>query len=86
MASTSSKKKKKDEAIQEDTDEDSSIEDRSENSESDFDPDLVRKALKHAESPLSQEIFEFILCMFCTWSFIPVCSFASITTTFRKFK
>ena len=72
MASLSSKKKK-DEAVQVDTDEDSSSAAERENSESDLDPDLVRKALKHAESPLSQEIFEFILCMFCTWSFIPVC-------------
>ena len=69
LASLSSKKKKKDEAVQEDTDEDASNEAKRENSESDLDPDLVGKALKLAESPLSQEIIEFILFMFCTWSF-----------------
>ena len=43
MASVSTKKKRKDEIIQEDSDEDSSSEAESdENSESDIDPELVK--------------------------------------------
>ena len=47
MAYVSSKKKRKDEVIEEDSDESPSGEEESDNSESDIDPELVRNATKY---------------------------------------
>ena len=47
MASVPTKKKRKDEIIQEDSEESSSGEDENDNSESDIDPELVRNVTKY---------------------------------------